>query len=92
MLNSILIRITKKIRIHNTDVNKRECRVPCVGMGADVLIECVLVLERLPALFAPQVFRLNLVQEPTKIREGKLKQVVVYGQIYVQGSAMIVFF
>jgi hypothetical protein len=60
-------------------------------MGADMLIERVLVLERLPALLAAQIFRLNLVQEPTKITDGKLKQVVVYGQIYVQGSAMIGF-
>jgi hypothetical protein len=47
-------------------------------MGADVLVERVLVFERFPALFAAQIFRLNLVQEPTKIREGKFKQVLDY--------------
>ncbi len=48
-------------------------------MGAYVLVERVLVLERFPALFAAQIFGLNLVQEPTK-KSGKanLKQVVVY--------------
>jgi hypothetical protein len=59
-------------------------------MDADVLVERVLVLERLPALFAAQIFRLNLVQEPTKIRDGKLKQVVVSDQ-NIHGSAVIWF-
>ncbi len=64
---SILIRLIRE-----------KCRVPCVGMGADVFVERVLVLERFPALFAAQIFGLNLVQEPTKIREGKFKQFAVY--------------
>jgi hypothetical protein len=59
-------------------------------MGADMFVERVLVLERFPALFAAQIFRLNLVQEPTKFRDSKLKQVAVSDQ-NIQGSAVIWF-
>jgi hypothetical protein len=60
-------------------------------MGADVLVERVLVLERFPALLAAQIFGLNLVQEPTKIRDSKLKQVEVSDQ-NIQGPAVTWFF
>jgi hypothetical protein len=59
-------------------------------MGAYVLVERVLVLERLPALFASQIFSLNLVQEPKKIREGKLNKVVDYKQKYTRTHSDLV--